>query len=52
MDKMILVITVRREVPDKATAKNIVDVVKSKLADHPEFTLTSQTTERFDVPED
>lgn len=48
---MFLVITLRREVPDKATAKNIVQIVKTKLADHPEVTITSHTTDHYDLEE-
>jgi hypothetical protein len=52
MDKMILVITLRRDVPDKDTAKTMVEIVQTKLADHPEVTITSHTTDHFDLPED
>lgn len=51
MDRMILVMTLRRDVPDKATAKNIVQIVKDKLSDHPEVSITSHTTDHFDLPE-
>lgn len=51
MDKMTLIITLRRDVPDKATAKTIVEIVKTKLVDHPEVSVTSHTTDRFDLPE-
>jgi len=50
-DKMFLIITLRREVPDKDVAKNLVDVVKAKLADHPEVKITSHTTEHLDIEE-
>jgi hypothetical protein len=52
MDKMILVVTLRTDVPDKLTAHNIVAIVKQKLADHPEVTITSHTTDHFDLPEE
>lgn len=52
MDKMTLVITLRADVPDKTTAKNYVQIVKNKLADHPEVTVTSHTTDHFDLVED
>ncbi|MCK5617001.1 hypothetical protein KAR91_84850 [Candidatus Pacearchaeota archaeon] len=50
-DKMFLVVTLRKEVPDKATAKTIVQVVKDKLSDHPDVKVTSHTTDHFDIPE-
>lgn len=49
---MILIVTLRRDVPDKATAKTIVQIVKDKLTDHPEVVITSHTTDHFDLPED
>ena len=48
-DKMILVITLRKEVPDKTSAKNYVNLVKNKLSDFPEVKVTSHTTDHFDV---
>lgn len=51
MDKMTLVITLRRDVPDKSTAKNIVQLVKGWMESHPEVTITSHTTDHFDLPE-
>ena len=50
-DKMILIVTLRKEVPDKDTAKAIVALLKNKLSDHPDVEVTSHTTDRFDIPE-
>jgi len=50
-DKMFLIVTLRREVPDKASAKTMVEIVKTKLADQPEVKVSSHTIDHFDVPE-
>lgn len=49
MDQMFLVITLRREVPDKPAAKTMVQIVKNKLADHPEVSIKSHTTDHYDL---
>lgn len=51
MDKMILIITLRKDVTDKASAKALVEMVKGRLTDYPQVTITSHTTEHFDLPE-
>jgi len=48
-DVMDLVITLRKEVPNEATAKALVAVVKQKLSDNPSVVVTSHTTTRHDV---
>ena len=50
-DKMFLIGTLRREVPDKVTAKALVELVKSKLSDYPAIKVTAHTTDHFDIPE-
>lgn len=48
-DKMFLTVTLRTEVLDKTTAKNYVQIVTDKLADHPEVKVTSHVTDHFDL---
>lgn len=50
-DDMYLIVTLRRKVPDKATAKNIVELLQTKLSDHPEITISAHTSDHFDIPE-
>lgn len=50
-DKMFLIVTLRKEVPDKFAAKDIVTIVKTKLADHPDVTITAHTTDHFGFEE-
>lgn len=48
-DKMILTVTLRREVPDKDTARQIYDLVKVKLADRPDIKVTGHASNHFDM---
>jgi len=51
-DKMYLVITLRREVPDRETGKQIFDLVKSRLEDRPDVMVTGHVTNHFDLDEE
>lgn len=44
---MQLVITLRKEVPDRDQGKEIFDLVKEKLEDHPEIKVTGHVTNHF-----
>lgn len=48
-DKMFLVITLRKEVPDRETGKAIHDLVKQRMADRPEVKVTGHITNHFDL---
>ncbi len=50
-DEMHLVITLRKEVPDRDTGKAIYDLVKERLADRPDITVTGHVTNHFDLEE-
>jgi len=49
---MELTITLRKTVEDEATGQVIFETVKTKLADHPDVTITGHLTSRFDMQED
>lgn len=48
-DKMYLIITVRKEVPDRDTGRQIYDLVKDRLADKPDLELTGHVSNHFDL---
>lgn len=47
-----VIITARKEVPDKAAARAIYDLVKQRFADKPEITITGGFSNRFDFTEE
>lgn len=47
-DEMYLVITLRREVEDRDQGKQIFDLVKQKLEDRPDITITGHVTNHFE----
>ena len=51
MDKIQLIVTLRKEVPDIPTAKTLYQAVKTKMADTPDVVVTGSITTRMDVPE-
>ncbi|MBA7657289.1 hypothetical protein ES703_65224 [subsurface metagenome] len=51
-DKMDLVITVRKEVPDRETGKTIFELVKERLADRPDVIVTGHVTNHFCLTEE
>lgn len=48
-DKMYVVITLRREVPDRDAGSQIYDLVKQKLDDRPDIKITGHVTNHFDL---
>lgn len=50
-DKMYIVITLRREVPDRETARQVYDVVKQKMADRPDVKVAGHCSNHFDLEE-
>lgn len=51
-DKMYVVITLRKEVPDRDAARVIYDLVKQKMADRPDVIVTGLASNHFDLDED
>lgn len=51
MDQMYLVITLRKEVPDREAGKAIYDLVKQRMQDRPDVTVTGHVTNHFDLEE-
>lgn len=49
---MYLVITLRKEVPDREAGKVIYDLIKQKMADRPDVTITGHVTNHFDLDEE
>jgi len=50
-DKGYVVITARKECPDRDAARLIYDTVKQKLADRPDIELNGHFTNHFDLDE-
>lgn len=48
-DKAYVIITARKEVPDRDQARLIYDLVKERLADRPDVKLTGQFSNHFDL---
>ena len=48
-DLMNLIITLRREVPDRETGRAVFDLVKARLADRPDVTVTGHVSNHFDL---
>ena len=51
-DKMYVVITARKEVPDRETARTVYDLVKARLADREDVILKGHCTNHFDLDEE
>jgi len=51
-DKMYLVVTARKEVPDRDAGRKIYDLIKQKLAERPDITLTGHVTNHFDLDQE
>lgn len=51
-DKMYVVITARKEVPDKDAGRAVYDLVKQRLTDRPDVELTGHVTNHFDLDQD
>ncbi len=50
-DTMYVIITLRREVPDRETGRAIFDLVKERLTDRPEVVITGHITNHFELGE-
>lgn len=50
-DKMYLVITLRKEVADAPEGKVIYNLVKEKMADHPDVEVKGHVSNHFDLDE-
>lgn len=50
-DQMKLIITLRKDVPDRDTAHNIYELVKQRMADRPDVTVTGHVTNHFNLDE-
>ena len=48
-DKMQVIITLRKEVPDRETGRAIFDLVKERLLDSPEVVITGHVSNHFDL---
>lgn len=51
-DKGYVIITARKEVPDRAQARLIYDLVKERLADRPDVDLTGMFSNHFDLDQE
>ena len=48
-DIMHLIVTLRKEVPDREAGRSIFDLVKSRLEDRPDVTITGHVSNHFDL---
>ncbi len=48
-DTMLVVITLRKEVPDRDSARTIFDLVKQKMSDRPDIVVTGHCSNHFDL---
>lgn len=48
-DKMYLVITLRKEVPDRDAGKAIYDLVKQRIIDRPDVIIQGHVTNHFNL---
>ncbi|MBA7704319.1 hypothetical protein ES703_113124 [subsurface metagenome] len=51
MDQMNLVITLRKDVPDREAGRAIYDLVKQRLEDRPDVIVSGHITNHFDLEE-
>ncbi len=51
-DEMKVVITLRKTVPDRDAGRVVYDLVKDRLADRPDVTVTGHITNHFDLTEE
>lgn len=50
-DLMYVIITLRKEVPDRDAGKAIYDLVKERLTDRPDVKITGHVSNHFDFDE-
>jgi len=48
-DKMYVIITLTKEVPDRETGRAIYDTVKLKMLDNPEVKINGHISNHFDM---
>jgi len=48
---MELIITLRKTVVDDAEADQLIEIVRSKLADNPDIKVAAQVARKIEVPE-
>ena len=48
-DLMYLIITLRKEVPDRDAGRAIYELVKERLTDRPDVKITGQVSNHFDL---
>ncbi len=48
-DRGYVIITARKEVPDRDTARAIYDLVKQRMADRPDVVITGHFSNHFDL---
>ncbi|MCK5607233.1 hypothetical protein KAR91_35445 [Candidatus Pacearchaeota archaeon] len=51
-DKMYLVVTARKEVPDREAGRIVYEHIKQKLADRPDIELSGHVTNHYDVEQE
>ena len=51
-DKMYLIVTARKEVTDSAEARQVYDLIKTKLQDRPDIELSGHCANHFDLDND
>ena len=51
-DKMFLVVTARKEVPDRDAGKTIYDLIKARMSDRPDVQLQGHVTNHFDLDQE
>lgn len=47
-DEMQLVVTLRKDVPDRAAGLAIFELIKARMADRPDVIVTGHVTNHFD----
>lgn len=51
MDEIILTITLRKAVPNREAGRELFDLVKNRLSDRPEVTITGHVTNHYGMEE-
>ena len=51
-DKMFVIITARKEVPDRDAARQIYETVKTRMVDRPDIEITGHASNHFDLDEE
>lgn len=50
-DRLQLVVTLRKDVPNEATARTLLNLVKTRFEDQPEIIVTGHLSIHYDVQE-